>query len=390
MKKFYIMAILAMAAVPATAQGRFLRGIASEDGIERCVYVYNELNKVSEIRRFDTRQPEFNHIVVVSYDENGYEVRADIYQDMYIIGTEDYHDYAHTSYIELKNNDKGQVIERQNYNNWGASTGTDDWERGGIMTYEYDDAGHILSEKMYFSGEEDLFQERKYMYDADWKLTEIQAERRDYFLGEMSVQEKSIFIYNANGQLAQRDDYSYDMWTEDLILYAAERYEYESNGNLLSVSSVSPFGYVQRKNEYFYDSSDNIPIDQMILPYEFEETENNKLYSMFREMPLGWNFYAINNETGELTVMATYIYDFDTNVGVNRIAQDIHIPVSVLSLSGGMLVLSGVQEGQNVKVYGTDGRLAADVRYNGNLDLSGLARGTYLVVTPAGTVKVKN
>jgi len=389
MKKFYIMAILAMAAVPATAQGRFLHGFASEDGIERCVYVYNELNKVSEIRRFDIREPEFNYIAVVSYDENGYEVRSDLYQDMHVIGTEDYHDYVHTAYIELKNNDKGQVIERQNYNNWGASTGTEDWERGGIMTYEYDDAGNVVSEKTYFS-EEDLFQERKYTYSADGKLLEIQVERKDFFMGDMSVQEKCIFLYNEDGQLEKREDYSHDMWTDDFLLFSAEGYEYKSNGNLLSVSSLSASGNVQRKNEYFYDSSDNIPIDQMILPYEFEESENNSLYSMFREMPLGWDFYAINDETGQLTTMATYIYDFDSDLGVDRIAKDRHIPVGVLSLSGGMLVLSGVQEGQSVKVYGTDGRLAADVRYNGNLDLSGLARGTYMVVTPAGTVKVKN
>lgn len=389
MKKIYTLALLAMAAIPAGAEGILLNGFTSTDNIERCVYIYNEMNKVAEIRKFDTRLPHLNMVYKITYDEAGNEIRNDWYQDMNETGSEDYNDFVHTAYIEYEYNAKGKVIKRQNYNNWGASTGNNEWERGGIVTYKYDGEGKLISEKTYFD-ENDLFQDRKYYYNENGTVKRIEASRKDAASGEMLLSDKIEYLYNDAGLLWREEDYIMDTVSGYFIPTAADDYSYDEEGNLLEVSAISTNG-VQGKTVMNYDTESPVPASDMIFPYENEEKVNNQLFSLWRTMPVSCDSYGIDDSTGELALIISYTYDYEkpvVGVSLNSLSN-MRGPVGVLSFNGSSLVLTGVQTGTPIRIYDTNGIQAEQTLYNGELDLSGLSRGTYIVVTPTSAVKIK-
>lgn len=389
MKKLLLSAILASATIaPAFAQHYLLTGYESNDNIEKCDYVYTEDNLLSEIRRYYTREPESNYIVTISYDEQGREIRSGLHQDYYMTGTDDYRDYMFNAYIELTYGENNLVSERRNYNNWAALTGGEDWALGGVITYTYDDENRLVSEKTYFDAEmSNVFQEIKYEYN-------------DKGLLEKSL----IYIYSFSvATLSSMTEYSYDeedrlikatMYAEypdGMRAYGSTEYEFDEDGNLHEVRDLSRSGNIQRKAVYNYPETPT-PSEDVMYPYEFDERETFELFLRMINAPESQDSYGINEVTWTLDLITTYTYKYEPIIsdGIFNVSADMPETISMISFIGGKLTLTGVEKGSQVQVYREDGSRVANVRYNGgNMDLTWLAKGIYIITAGNNAIKVR-
>lgn len=393
MKRFTIMAALAAATViPAMSYTKALVGYETEDKIEKGVYTYNEDNKVVEILRRDSREPDMDYIVRVEYDELGREIKSYLYQDMFMTGSDDYNDLAYIAYVDLTYNDKGQVCERRNYNNWGVQLGVDDWTLGGIMKYYYNEDGKYSKVEVWLEipgRDQLLMQQDDYTYDPSGRLILRETQLGDYS-GNVALSNYSEYEYDEEGRLVKQMDWERNAETGNMENSGFRSWSYTEAGDLLDINDCSASGRIQQQMSFYYPMDGNYTsASDVVFPYEFDEADTNELYSMFTSAPNGYDLRAININTDQLVYVATYEYeykDFGTN-GVKNVALE--NGVSVMAYGAGKYKLSGVADGQLVRVYAADGSHAADIRYNGTLDLSGLASGSYIVAAKGGAVKVR-
>lgn len=393
MKKFYIMAaMLAASAVPAMAYTKALIGYDTEDEIETCVYTYNADYKVIDIYRSDLREPEMAYIVRVDYDELGREVKSYLYQDIYVTSSPNYEDLVYTAYVDLSYNEQGQVCERRNYNNWGAMDDTEMWELGGVMKYYYNEAGKYSKVEVWMEipGRDPMImQQDDYYYDAEGRISKQETQYGD-FSGNLSLYGVLEYEYNDAGRLYKRVSKEVDPNTGELLEVGFKRWTYTEDGHLLDVDDCSKSGVIQQQMSFFYPLDGNFtPASEVVFPYEFDEYDTNELYSMFTAAPDGYDFRATNMDTGLLDYVATYVYSYKDLDPVSVKSVALENGLSVLANGNGKYRLTGVADGQTVRVFGIDGSKAAEVRYDGNLDLSGLASGYYIISTRSGAVKVK-
>lgn len=390
MKKYLLLfAIAATAAVSVQSQEYKLAGYVSTDNIERCDYVYNDANQVTEIRRYDTREPELNYIVVVTYDESGREIRSDLYQDINAVGSEDYNDFVLVAYVELQYNESNLVSERRNYNNWGASTGTEDWALGGVLTYSYDESGRLTSEKTYFDAEASwLFQEIKYEYNAQGKLEQALTYRDNF--GTMPLVGRIEYNYDESGLLTSTKSYDADYGSDELKFSGSIEYTYTTEGSLLTRAELNRNGSEQQKSVFVY-SENPMPAADIVFPYEFDEQSTNEIYSLMTFAPDSFEHYAMDQNSGLLFNDANYTYKYTSISGTINIVDDrLGQAVSLRSLVDGKLSVTGVTDGTRVQVFRTDGTRAADTKcIGGNIDLSGLHGGTYLISIGKNVFKLR-
>ncbi len=391
MKNFLLSVVIASASVtPIFAQQSLLVGIESHDNIEKCDYVYNENNQVIEIRRSDLREPEMNLIVTVEYDEQGREIRSNMYQDMHMAGTDDYNDYVFVAYIDLTYGENNLVSERRNYNNWAASTGGNDWQLGGVITYTYDEEGRMVSENTYFDSDmSDLFQEIIYEYNEKG-LRESSTIYIYSFWGK-NVSGKTEYSYNEDGRIIKADVYAADFGSDELMFTNSIEYSYDEAGNLKERRYVSRSGNVQQKMVFKYPETP-VPSEEVVFPYEWEEGDSNEIFSLMINAPESYEFHAINEQDWTLSLIATYNYKYKdlTQDGIFNINAEKPETLSLVSFINGKLTLAGVENGSQVCVYSEDGRRVTDVRYNGeSIDLSNLAKGIYIITAGNNAVKVR-
>jgi len=390
MKKLLLSVILASATVaPAIAQKYLLTGYESHDNIELCDYIYNENHQVTEIRRYDSREPEMNYIVTVTYDEQGRETRSDMYQDYHMTGTNDYRDYLFVAYVELTYGENNLVSERRNYNNWAALQGGEDWALGGVLTYEYDEEGHLVSEKTYFDAEmKDLFQEINYEYNE--KGLRERATSYIYNFTGKNISGKTEYAYDENDHLVRAEMYEAEYGSDELKPISCVLYEYDEVGNLVERKEVTASGTVQQKRVFNYPET-LVPSEDVIFPYEWDELDTNEIYSLMVNAPESYESYVINEQDLLLTLAATYTYKYkDLSDGIFMINAEKPETMSLISFVNGKLTLAGVENGSQVRVYREDGRCVANVHYNGEiLDMSNLAKGIYIITAGNTAVKVR-
>lgn len=390
MNKIYTLAALVvMTALPSFSQQYRLIGMDASDGMDYTEYEYDDENKLTEIRRYDLKRPENNHIIVIEYDEQGREIKNSLYQDKDKIASDDIKDYRASYYIDYFYGEDGRLKERINYNNLASGFNEPIWAMGGVMVYEYDVDGNVVWVKTYFDVEQtSLFQDVENIYE-DGRLMKSVTRMSD-FMGGMDVSSIDEYHYTESGQIESKDLYRLNMGTWEMDYTGAEEYSYDEKGNLVMLQTTGPDDSIVAKNTYAYPS-ESVPASQVVFPYEIEETDFNQIWSIFKEKPLSYDKYGFDEVAGGMSVMVTYTYVYDeVSVGIDSaVAGKNPSGVSVATFTDGILVLDGVETGSLVRVFSVDGKHICDRKYSQRgVDLSSLASGVYYVSAGNGAVKV--
>ena len=154
MKKFYLLIMAAVFAMPVFAQNDYmyyLSNVRASDDFEEVIYQIDESFHVGIVEYKEEGQPSFDRYIF--YDDNGNLIKIETHQ--YIDG-----EYVFVNYIEYSYNDLNQRITRTNYNNFGGS-----FELGGTYYYSYDDNGNMVYWELDFAG--GIYQKCELTYNED-------------------------------------------------------------------------------------------------------------------------------------------------------------------------------------------------------------------------------
>lgn len=388
MRKIYIAIISLAVAIPASSHTHKLTGWKATDGLEQKVYNYDDQNRLIHTDHLDADEPEYRNATVVTYDENGREIRSDLYQDYFMTGTGQYKDYLHVAYVDYTYDDKGRLYERRNYNNNAAIQGGEDFQLVGIMEWIYDENGDNTLVNTYFDPTKSkIFMQLRNSYSVDGKLIKDE-QYMDNFAGGMDILSGTEYTYDEQGRISKKQYLSADYYNGGVVEAGYDLYTYTPSGSLSSVDKHNYDGSTQERKDFLYED-EPLKGEDIVLPYENDEAEDNLIYSLMTEMPYAYDLYAVNINNNELTKVATMEYNLealeqDAIEGIKTSLKD----GFAVTLAPGGLKLQGVKEGAQVRIYSLNGQLVNSVRYNGVLSTSGLNAGSYIVVTPAGAAKI--
>lgn len=396
-RRYGMRSLIAMAAVmsalPVTAQTQLLTGRVSQDNIDWTDWVYNALNKVTEIHNTDMSHPEWNSIRLITWNEKGLQTGENLYQDIDKVGSGDYNDYRWNGILEFVYNDKDQIAERIVLNNI-APRGEEetDFQFSGIIVYTYDEEGRMTEASTYFDRDKtNLYQTVEYEYDELGLLRKSETYMLDFITNELKVSNRDTYTYNSDGRLLRVSSDVADFYTGEFFYSGSTVYSYSEDGRLLSKEMLGSSDSVISKYVFNYPESP-LAAEEVVFPYNIDDTADNELWRQMGSMPSSYDDWATDQNTDALTKVATYDYVLTpiTGVGVGSIesGDERRGPV-VMSFADGRLRLGNVADGTMVNVFATDGRCMSQGRYHHDgIDMPTLPSGIYVISTPAGAVKV--
>lgn len=301
------------------------------------------------------------------YDANNNMIRLDCYQYM---STEE--GWRHVNYCLYTYDEQHRLATRTNYNIFNGEPNL-----GGVYTFEYDDQGRLALRWLQFMGMR--YDEMHYTYDDQGRLQQTLFKLCEYPSPELYDYERCDYTYGSNGLLASIEAYnlSSDNMTRELFTYNAD-------GDMTDYLKTTASGTELEKRIYSFGS---LPMSDTYIPRNFEQEEPLSYSNHHAYDRMQW---YTQNDNMVLTYVCDFIYEYDQVNGHSGYTGD---PASIDQASAATLSLypnpatdrltiEGQQGDNMLYLYSLDGRLCHMQRLSGadaTVDLSALARGTYLV-----------
>lgn len=366
-----IMALLLCVCVSSAQKTHTLVSRILED-YDECYYFYNEKGLVDSVYQHQFLDEWYDTYELSQYDENGNCVRNELWQKMDT-------GWMHATYIEYTYNEKGLLIKRTNYNNFGGFT------KGGDLEYIYNEKDQLVKVNTlmddFMNPENSLLMSvEEYTYENDLLISRILETNSDPFgwgggEPEFTPSAKITYKYDSAGQMVAQQNYDYDYETGDEREGALIKFSYDGYGNVTAVSNYLRSENPSSRNIYHYDTT--VLQERTIYPLQIEEEE----YEWARVMKMSPNIiteveeWQVPVEVDSLMYVGSYIWNYDVESGVgNRVERE--VASLRCMLDNGVLKLDGVPEGCRVEVFTTEGRLIRQARYS--------ERGINLGVLPTG------
>lgn len=372
-----IFTLACMGAMSAQAQKLYLRAV--ENDVDRYDYRYNDLEKLDSVWFND---PEgFHHYDLWEYDEQGRQIRTtghDLLDPLY-------GKYSWTSYVDYQYDDKGDMVMRENFNNFG-----DGFMQGGELTYLYDNQ-HRLTEVVYKMNrygteEKNPFQHDYYTYDDLGHLTSKYIERCDPFEpSDMWPSYRIEYIYDeTTGLLLSQTVINMEDQIGEAVSEKTE-YEYDAAGNVLQAAyySVNSIGqYVkQATDEYVYDL--NTSASNLIFPVDLEHQDF--VHESAKNMITQKKYWGINMMSEEFELLATFNYTYSkaaygSGVSASTIKGNGN-NLKLAACDGCMLTLTGDNINNHMaRIYDMNGKMVLQEMVNhSQVNVISLSRGLYIV-----------
>lgn len=357
MKKFYLLIMAAVFAMPVFAQNDYmyyLSNVRASDDFEEVIYQIDESFHVGIVEYKEEGQPSFDRYIF--YDDNGNLIKIETHQ--YIDG-----EYVFVNYIEYSYNDLNQRITRTNYNNFGGS-----FELGGTYYYSYDDNGNMVYWELDFAG--GIYQKCEITYNEDNNVIQEIGYDQD-FSGVFQNSWKIDYEYDNQGNRLSRTD-SYWMgsfWSPT----STNRWTYDEYGNCI-VHEVINNGVVVEKSEYNYDL--NINIGNVVL---FENPEGNFPVLPFMNNAVVSEKYYLENDVQQLVHAWDYIYSYEEINTTYVDENELSLICYPNPASSSFMIQS--EDVENVEIYNMLGNKVFSGAVNGSryIDVTEFANGIYIV-----------
>lgn len=358
MGKFFTLFIcIASSFLGFAQQGLFLREMTTSDDYEFVGYEYGANNLLSAVH--DSVVNQYSVIDSITYNDLNQQVRLDGWQ--LLTGY-----WKHVYYIEYTYNSQGLVASRSNYNFF-----ENQWQLGGIYTYEYNSGGQIVFTELTMGGEP--FQRIEYEYAGGKLYSEVWSYQYP-FSYQFEVSEKFNYEYDENGRVSIVRDSLYDSYY-GFSYNGKTTYAYDAAGNCLSKINYDQHDDVVEKSIYTFDEQLGLVADAH-LPSHPELSrpvfyDNVNLY-----VKEAW--YTLDVEhVLQYVCDYDYTYDYVTSVADNQINGFSVYP----NPASNHVVVNGCQ-GSEMTVADVLGNvvLSGTVDYDSQvIDVSHLPAGVYVM-----------
>ena len=297
----------------------------------------------------------------------------------------EYREFTKTYEIIYEYDENGRKISRKNYN-LDVFGGTNEYLLGGMYTYIYDENGVLTQRKLYWDeAGTDLFETTNYTYDEAGRL--VGESYLQHSFGSTSEEMALTYIYDEAGRLIRLKtevmNHDTGALTEDDNLV----YKYDENGNL--VSRLSYATNIERPNEehvlIYY--TDTLATD-VAMPINYEDDMD--FYKLSKNVVKQDSIYRrdAEGETFDLFDVQDWRYGkIDDAAGIENVYEEGKI-LSVSRDADGNVVLNGVENRENVRIYDLNGKVVGNGTYNGKVNVSALPHGMYVIATRQGCVKI--
>lgn len=283
---------------------------------------------------------------------------------------------VHTAKIEYKYDENNRLIERTNYQDYGAGM-----VKQFPLRYYYNGSGLLLKREQVSGWDETLIEYSEYEYDDKGRLisetiTDVAGEepgvkqKLEYSYNENDLVSKlSTMIVNAVGQLyeSQKTEYTYDdagnlIETNDFLnkggaYQAAGRVKYVYDMSVGEGNIIYPFNDLDK-----FDTAE-------MLNLELNNNCHNKVIrdTIMVEFEGEWGLVDIRD----------YVYESAT-VSISEVKDNVNSELAVV-INNGFISLNGVKNGELVQIYDSNGNLLVVSDYNNGISVSGLPNGVKIV-----------
>ena len=298
----------------------------------------------------------------------------------------DYREFTKTFIIEYAYDENNRIISRKNFN-LDVFSGTGEYLLGGMYKFYYDDNGVLTQRKLFWDeAGTDLFETTNYTYDEKGRVI-----KESYLQNSFGVQSEQMvvnYFYNEqNGKIERlrTDVMNYNTGVieeDDNLVYA-----YDENNNLISRKAYGKNPDLLNEEHRFVYYTD-IKAKDVAMPLNKEDVMD--FYVLSENVVKQDSIYRrdVEGTTFDLFDVQNWKYnELNSTDGIENVFNEGNI-MSVRRDAEGNLILCGVENHENIRIYDAQGRIVRNGAYNGKVNVEGLPHGMYIVATRQGSVKI--
>lgn len=359
-----------------------LREINSQMEGDYTYYGYNKDAKLDSVYQYLGYYDEESYRLY-KYDDKGNMIKEEGYG---VLPSTDINNNTFTKVFEVfyEFDASNRLVSRRNYNIDEFSENLD-FYLGGVYVYEYNEKGLLKQRKLYWDeAKSDLFETTDYVYnDADQLIREKYLIKSFYGESEdMNIE----YYYDENGNMIKKVTKTLDANSGKLEETGNVLYDFDKNGNLLSRTT--------------YDNiNPEIPSQQHILLYNDDRTEDVTFPINYED---DMDFFVksknvvkqdsiymrdVEGVVFQLFDIQDWGYaELDHTTGIDNVGST-QMNVTVARDNEGNIIVNGLDNSENIRVYDVNGKILRNGCYNGRVDVSALPKGMYILVTRHGNMK---
>ena len=333
-----------------------------------------------------------SYVYVCYYDEEYYHLyKYDdrnniICEEGYCILPNDdpnYNEFSKSFEIKYEFDENNRKITRKNYN-LDAWSGTGEFLLGGVYVYEYDEKGLLKQRRLYWDEEQtNLFEKTNYTYNEKNQL--VRESYLTVAFGDENEDMALDYYYDEKGRIIKVTTSTTN--TANVLEESENRvYQYDENDNLLT--------------RITYATDPNMPNDQHILVYNTDKLASDVAFPITYEDDM--DFYTLSKNTVkqdslyrrdveglefDLFDVQDWVYkDLDTEAGIENVIDRSEV-LGFSRDNDGNIILNGLDNSENVRVYDVNGKMMSNCSYNGRVNVGNLPHGMYVLMTRKGCMK---
>ena len=313
------------------------------------------------------------------YDEKGNMIKEEGYG---ILPDNKFFSKVFEVFYEFDENNR--MISRKNYNIDEFSANLD-FILGGVYTYEYDGKGQLKQRNLYWDeAKTDLFEKTMFAYDDNDRLVR-ETYISNGFYGEsedMTVE----YYYDEKGRVIEVVTKTLDANSGALEETGNTYYVYDENDNLLSRTSYDNLSEEIPSEKHILLYNDTLASD-VSFPINYEDDMD--FFVKSKHVVRQDSIYKRDVEGVVFQLFDIQDWKYEQLEGSTGIESVINpsANISFLRDNDGNIIVGGLENNENVRVYDADGRLIRNQLYNGKVNVSALPHGMYILITRHGNMK---
>lgn len=389
MKKFFTKAFIACMTVlccmgtEVNAQKKLcLKEIKTQMEGNYTYYGYNKDAKLDSVYQYLGYYDEEGYRLY-KYDESGNMIKEEGYG---ILPTTDVNNTTFSKVFEVfyEFDANNKMTARRNYNIDEFSE-NHDFYLGGVYTYEYDTKGRLNMRKLFWDEEKtQLFEKTSYSYDENDRVVK-EVYVTCGFYGE-SEDMHIEYYYDQFGNLTDKVTKTLDPNTGALEESARVIYKYDDNNNLLSRTSydnINPEIPSQQHNLLY---TDTLAAD-VAFPINYEDEMDFFVKSKSAVRQDSVYMRDAEGVIFQLFDVEDWTYaELEGSTGIENVVNP-EMNISLVRDSEGNIMVNGLEKSENIRIYDINGKILRNACYNGKVNVSGLPKGMYILMTRQGNMK---
>lgn len=379
MKLYNVLLLMAISFVSANTLAQeklYLREVSSSDDKETKLYTYNKFGKIDTLFHVDDGM-KLDRYLIYKYDEDGKCIEC-----TYLPFNYETFQYDTPSHI-VKYEYEGDNMVKRIVHKGGDIV-------SGMTTYHYNSNNLVdsVSQIVPATVGSDVMKMQsyiKYYYDTNGRITSDETYNNNNFFNDEVVMEKnsrSDYTYDVSGNLISVVGQYYDTDLQSFFNGFKHDYLYDGNGNKgkYTYYLYNRSGATWTTEHYIvYTYNTRNKIDKCVLPEEIELTWPDFMGAKHQPNTESWFYFDEYAQEYALAVTYTFHFDEKGSSSILSVSNDNESVACYVSQTGNELCLAGNTGKVRLSIYDTNGNLMLKSIVDGNVDISGLENGIYLV-----------